>query len=121
MTKEQEQLFLELETSLHKKEVRSSRERVNELIADDFVEFGKSGGVFNKQNTLDGLEGEQVDLQIDVSDFNAKELAPSVVLVTYTASMFDSKRPAPMSTRRSSIWVERNEKWQMVFHQGTKA
>ena len=117
---EQQQVFLELETSLHKKEVRNSRGRVDELIADDFVEFGKSGGVFNKQDTLDGLEGEQFDLQIDVSEFNAKELTSNVVLVTYTATMLDSDNTTTVSTRRSSVWVDRDGRWQMVFHQGTK-
>ncbi len=120
MTEEQLQKFLHLETSLHKKEVRNSREHVDALIADDFVEFGKSGGVFHKQDTLDGLESEQCDLQVDVSDFDAKELASTVTLVTYMASMLDSDKKTIVSTRRSSIWVERNGKWQMVFHQGTK-
>ncbi len=119
MKKEQEQLFLELETRLHKKEVRNSRERMDELIADDFVEFGKSGGVFHKQDTLDDLESEQVDVQIHMSDFNAKELAPNVVLVTYTASMLDNDNVTTISTNRSSVWVLREGKWQMMFHQAT--
>ncbi len=120
MTKEQSEVFYNLETSLHKKEIRNSREKVEALIADDFVEFGKSGDVFNKKDIIDQLEKENVDLQINVSDFLAKELSPEVVLVTYTANMLDDDNATTISTNRSSIWVWRDQRWQMVFHQGTK-
>lgn len=120
MTNEQIQQFKELETSLHKKEVRNSPERVAELIDDDFNEFSKSGGVFNKHDTLVGLAGEQLDLQIEVSDFNVRELSAAVVLVTYTASMLDTDNVTIVTTRRSSIWINRDGRWQMMFHQGTK-
>ena len=112
--------FYELETALHKKKVRNSREKVSALIADDFLEFGKSGGSYNKQDALAGLEQEAVDLQIIVSDFNAKELANDVVLVTYTASMLDEDNVTTVSTNRSSIWILRDGNWQMLFHQGTE-
>ena len=112
--------FYDLETALHKKVVRNSREQVSALIADDFLEFGKSGGTFNKQDTLDGLEQEAVDLQIAVSDLNAKELSKDIVLVTYTASMLDEDNSTTVSTNRSSVWILRDVNWQMVFHQGTK-
>jgi len=46
------EMFLALETSLHRKEIRNSLARVSELIADDFVEFGKSGAVYRKEDTL---------------------------------------------------------------------
>ena len=120
MTKEQFASFYDLETSLHKKETRNSRERVSALIADDFLEFGKSGGILTKRDTLDGLEDEAVDLQVEVSDFAARQLSPDVVLVTYTAAMLDGGNPTMVATNRSSVWVLRDGRWQMAFHQGTK-
>lgn len=120
MTKEQVDLFYNLETGLHTKDVRNSREKLSALLADDFVEFGKSGGVFNKENTLEGLGNETVDLQIIVSDFSVKELSAGVVLVMYAATMFDVDGVTTVSTNRSSVWVLRDSRWQMVFHQGTK-
>jgi hypothetical protein len=119
MTDEQRQRFFERETSLHKKEFRNSRDKVSELIADDFLEFGKSGLVFNKQQVVEYLAGEGNDLEITVTDFEVRELAPTVVLVLYTATMLDSDKTT-VPTKRSSIWVYRDEKWQMAFHQGTK-
>ena len=120
MTKEQLETFYNLETSLHKKKVRNSHEKVSELIADEFMEFGKSGGIFHKQDTLEGLGNETVDLEVKVSDFGARELSPEVVLVTYTASMLDNDKVTMVSTNRSSVWILRDGRWQMTFHQGTK-
>jgi hypothetical protein len=120
MTKEQLASFYDLETSLHKKEIRNSRERVSALIADDFLEFGKSGGMLTKRDVLESLTDEAVDLRVEVSDFAARELSPDVVLVTYTAAMLDGDNATAVATNRSSIWVSRGGRWQMAFHQGTK-
>lgn len=112
-------LLYELETSLHKKEIRNSREQVGMLLADDFLEFGKSGMVFDKQSILDLLQSEETDLQIEVSDFSVKELAADVILVTYKGSMLNDEG-VTVSTLRSSIWVSKEGSWCMTFHQGTK-
>lgn len=112
--------FYNLETSLHKKEVRNSRDTVSSLLADDFLEFGRSGRMFEKQDIIAGLEQEAVDLEITVSDFAARKLAEDVVLVTYTASMLDEDHTSTIATRRSSVWVLQDGNWKMTFHQGTK-
>jgi hypothetical protein len=108
LTSDQVAMFRDLETSLHRHEVRASRERASAFIADDFVEFGKSGKVYDKATVLTQMQSEQPGAQIPVEDFVARALAPDVVLVTYRTSAL-----------RSSIWVRRQGKWQLVFHQGT--
>ena len=113
MTAERTEMFRALETSLHRKEIRNSRARVSELIADDFVEFGKSGAVYHKEDTLNALEDEQIDLEIEVSEFVAREVSSDVVLVTYKSTA------EGVTAIRSSIWVKRDGRWQMTFHQGT--
>ncbi len=102
--------FFELETALHKKSVRNSPKAVAKLLADEFVEFGSSGRVFDKMTIIDMLKNEVVDLQVTVANFGARELTPGVVLVTYHTS----------SALRSSIWQFMDGRWQMVFHQGTR-
>lgn len=118
ISEEQKATLYKLETSLHKKEVRNSREHVAALLSDDFLEFGKSGMIFNKESILNLLESEETDLQVEVSDFNIRELAPDVVLVTYKGSMVDDEGKT-ISSLRSSIWVLQEGNWRMVFHQGT--
>ncbi len=106
--------FFELETSLHKRQVRNSPESTSALLADAFIEFGSSGRVWNKASIIESMQREEVDQQITVEDFAALQLAPDVVLVTYI-----SKKDAGF-TLRSSIWKRCVGKWQMIFHQGTR-
>ncbi|MFA6585979.1 MAG: DUF4440 domain-containing protein [Candidatus Paceibacterota bacterium] len=114
------ELFLDLETKLHRKKVRNSPKAVSELLADDFIEFGSSGYIYNKNDTLKSLAEEKVDLEISVKDFKVKELSSDIVLVTYQASKLDPKNATKYESLRSSIWKLTDRKWQMVFHQGTR-
>ncbi|HEY0908510.1 MAG TPA: DUF4440 domain-containing protein [Candidatus Paceibacterota bacterium] len=114
------ELFLDLETKLHKKEIRNSRAAVSDLLADDFIEFGSSGKIYDKNITLESLEQEDSDLEIEVSDFKAQSLSPDTVQVTYATSKLDTETGTKFRSLRSSIWKLNDGKWQMLFHQGTK-
>ena len=108
--------FFDLETSLHKNEIRKSPEAAAALLADGFIEFGSSGRIWNKASIVESMRREEPqEREIIVEDFVAEELAPDVVLVTYTSRT----STATQSTLRSSIWKSIATKWQLVFHQGT--
>lgn len=119
MTKLSADLF-ELETALHKKQVRHSAEAVSALLADDFMEFGSSGRIFNKSAVIEALKSEVVDGQVAVENFQVRELAPGVALVTYIASRQDGNGSTVMRALRSSLWRHANGRWQITFHQGTR-
>ena len=104
-----------LEEQLLQPEVRASAERVAALLADDFVEFGSSGQVFDKQQIMKLLQQESPTKR-SLSRFESTALSDNIVLVTYRA--IRNSEP-PVHTLRSSIWRLSNGQWQMVFHQGT--
>ena len=107
--------FRELETSLHRRHIRNSPEAVSDLLDDEFVEFGKSGRIYDKRLTVELLRDDDSDLIPEVRDFRIRALAPNVVLVTYLSGRDD------LFALRSSIWRLRSGKWRMTFHQGTTA
>ncbi len=114
-------LIEDLEVSLLQPEVRRSAEKINELLADDFVEFGMFGKRYAKQDfieTLPNSEEEKFEKYM-ASDFEAKEIAADTVLLTYKASIEFLKTNKKILTLRSSIWQKRGDNWQMIFHQGT--
>ena len=102
----------QLELSLLSPSVRHSIEQLNQLIADNFIEFGSSGNVYNKNDLLEGLPLEKTK-HYTVEDFRTMELSEHVVLVTYKVVINDRY------SLRSSIWKLNGDVWQMVFHQGT--
>lgn len=115
-------IFYRLETSLHRHDTRSSRQEVAELLADSFLEFGKSGRVYNKQVTIDALANENSsgsNILPQVADFSVAALSDEVVLVTYRSIRAVSDAGRNFETLRSSIWKMHAGRWQMVFHQGT--
>ena len=113
--------LLKLETLLHKREIRSSACALSELLADEFVEFGSSGRIFNKSAIIAALVSEIGNTQVSVEDFTVRELAPNIALVTYVVTKpFGAPAGVARTSLRSSVWQMRDGRWQMIFHQGTK-
>ncbi|HLD82111.1 MAG TPA: DUF4440 domain-containing protein [Patescibacteria group bacterium] len=112
------QKFYDLETTLLKPEVRSSREELDKLLADDFTEFGSSGSIYHKPDTLQGLTTSTDRIVFEVSDFEVKELSDSFVLTTFKTERTINDTDIVISLR-SSIWKKTDGNWQMFFHQGT--
>lgn len=100
-------------------EVRGRARKLDELIGDQFVEFGSSGQVYNRQQVIESL-GRESEIRLSIDDFKTTILAAGVVLVTYRARK-DNRSGAPVTySLRSSIWKLVEGRWQIVFHQGTR-
>ncbi|WP_241840518.1 DUF4440 domain-containing protein [Fictibacillus sp. S7] len=102
----------ELEESHLRPDVRTSFEKLDELLADDFMEFGSTGSPIRKEDCLTG------DLDVDdfsLLNFEARLLAPDIVLTTYIIR----NRTKDRNTLRSSLWKHMEGRWQLYFHQGT--
>ena len=110
----------DLEQSLLDPAVRRSFEAVDALLADGFVEFGSTGQMSDKPTMLRALSTE-APVSIAMANFQARALGSEVVLVTYQSTHLDeSARPSSRSLR-SSLWQKLGGRWQLVFHQGTRA
>ena len=106
-----------LERRLLAPAVRNSVGEVSALLADEFVEFGSSGAVYTKAEMVAALQMEQSP-RADARDFAVRILAPDIALITYRTERRNDGAP-PKQSRRSSIWRHLDDRWQMIFHQGT--
>lgn len=79
------------------------------LLADEFVEIGRSGRIWTKDSIAPYLTTGPAPVPSLIEDFRVDQLSPRLYLVTYRGAM----------ALRSSIWVQRGGRWQMRFHQGT--
>src|SRR5690606_13884000 len=101
-----------LEESHLNLEVRSPTEEIDKILADDFLEIGSSGyKSYIKDCISSGLSLDELSLY----DFEARSLAPDVVLTTY----FINNKTKNRNSLRSSIWKLIDGRWQLYFHQGT--
>ena len=95
-----------------------TRESLAALLAADFREFGASGRAYDLATTLDALlAGGRPALKFE--DFSAVAVSPDTALVTYVSRSVSGPGWKPPALR-SSLWVRRSARWQLLFHQGTR-
>ena len=112
-------LIKALELELLNPEVRRSKSRLDELIADNFFEIGVSGRQYKKQDVINQLSVE-AELKFTIQNFNTNEISPDTILATYQAENEISGSNKKIISSRSSIWKKKDGSWQIIFHQGTK-
>ena len=118
MNAELADLLSKLEAELLQPGSRRSTDKLNELIAEDFIEIGESGSRYTKKEVI-GLLPKQAPARHAVSDFQAREISPDLVLATYTVATTLEETSSTTHSRRSLVWRRRDGRWQVVFHQGT--
>jgi len=106
----------DLEESLWREETRFDRAYMDAVLHPDFFEFGASGRVYARSDSLDAPPSA-INASLPLEDFSVEEIDECTVLVTYvsdvTASQFRER------ANRSSIWVWNGASWRLRFHQGT--
>ena len=107
-----------LEERLLTPEVRAAPEELARLLADDFLEFGSSGRVFDRQQVIATLPLQPKE-QLALTEFQVRLLAPTIALAMYRVARPGEQQDEPPGSLRSSIWRYTAGRWQMVFHQGT--
>ena len=112
---EKRERLYELEESLWRPETRFDREYMEELLTDDFFEFGRSGQIYSREEVL-SVPTQEIDIDLPLEDFEVHEVSEGVVLVTYVSEVQYEELEVG---NRSSLWVKRDGRWRLRFHQGT--
>ncbi len=95
-------------------EIRTSKEELSNLLADNFFEFGSSGKVLYKYENIGEMNLSVV--QMKLSDFEIHPMSEEIILTTYRIY----NKMNNQHSLRSSIWKLIDGRWKMHFHQGTK-
>jgi len=109
--------LINLEQNMMNHSTRHSIKELKLLIADEFIEFGSSGKIYNKEQVIDALMNEGTKT-VSVSFSDIKLLSPEAALITYTTEIIKDKNERIFALR-SSVWIKTGEGWQILFHQGT--
>jgi hypothetical protein len=117
---EAEQEIHALEVRLLSAEVRSSPALLEDLLAEDFVEFGSSGRVFDRRRVIDSLKDDP-PTHFALDEFRLQLLAPEIALATYRVVARVGSETEVRRSLRSSVWIRRLGRWVLLFHQGTRS
>jgi hypothetical protein len=112
-----EELLLKLEQRLMDPVFCKDRAQVSALLAEGFREFGSSGRVWSRDQILNPSETRQPAPLVE--DFAVNTIVPELVQVTYR-TLKTMPGGKPQAALRSSLWIRRGDRWQMLFHQGTR-
>jgi len=113
--------LLALEKTLQTREIRSSAEKIGELLSQDFREFGRSGHAYTFDDIVTRLVAETGSNNTDIADFSVSLIAENVALAVYRGIRIEQDGGRQF-TNRSSLWrLDADGTWRMVFHQGTAA
>ena len=108
-----------LEISLHQGSVRNARGIVDQLLHPSFIEFGRSGRRYDRDEILRLMRLEDSHCEVWSQDFVANVMADDVVLLTYRSAHVSECGAFSNYSLRSSIWQCMPAGWQVRFHQGT--
>ena len=111
--------FRQLEQRLLDAETSQSRTELEELLASEFREFGSSGHFHTQTEILSNLRTPGA-IRFTLEDFAVLELGPSVALNTYRITAHNPITGRTSQSLRSTIWQQRDQRWQALFHQGTR-
>jgi hypothetical protein len=113
--------LIDREPIFHNDPPNADRAYLERLIAEDYFEVGGSGRIYSRDRVIDTVvdryDREEPAVPYDVEDFAVRQIAPNMYLATYTLSQPDGHETRV--TRRSTIWTNASEHWQVVYHQGT--
>lgn len=82
------------------------------LLHSDFSEIGASGVRFGKAECLERMAHAQ-PVEFTIDEWEVRRLQSRIVQTVYRS------RLGSVASRRSSVWVLSDGRWQMWFHQGT--
>lgn len=105
-----------LEEELWREETRFDRARMSEIIAPDFLEFGRSGRIYRRDDSLN-VPRQAIEAVLPLPDFEARLLDRGIAQVTYNSAV--TYGGVVQHARRSSIWWRTSGGWLLRFHQGT--
>jgi hypothetical protein len=107
----------QLEESILDPAVRADPARLRALLTPEFMEFGASGRVFDRDGIVATLAAERPRTARQARGFKVRLVAPGAALTTWRVQRDDG-----VETLRSSVWQQQADgRWLMVFHQGTLA
>ena len=86
------------------------------LIAEDFLEIGASGRTYTKSEVLAAIETAPLR-KFQIEDFKIVASGNDWAMVSYRAG--EKSEQSSTASWRSTLWVQREAKWQIIFHQGT--
>ena len=106
----------DLEESLWRPQTRCDVRYMNTVLAPEFIEFGQSGRVYDRDAILSAPIAN-FNAKLPLPEFAVRMLTDDLALVTYRSEVQYGEEL--QRANRSSVWRRGIAGWRLEFHQGT--
>jgi hypothetical protein len=116
LSHEEDAALRRLETALWQRATRFDQAFLEQTLAPDFFEFGRSGRRYDRAATM-SVPDQPLDCELPLEAFAVRALGGGEVQVTYISRVrYGSEVEV---ARRCSLWSRQDGRWVLRFHQGT--
>lgn len=123
MKQQTEQLFkqiIEQEIALHQVWFSSNKQVVERLLHPSFKEVAESGKSHNFSEILSFMDNAKDSPDsVHSQEYECISLDDNSMLLLYQSAILKPTGEYVSFAKRSSIWIDTGEIWQMKYHQGT--
>lgn len=116
LSEEDREHLRHLEAALWTADTRFDRDWMDDVLAPDFIEFGSSGRMYDREQVLTNVWRE-INAELPLPDYQVEAITPDVAIAHYRSVV--SEEGGTEHGRRTSIWVRTEQGWKLRFHQGT--
>lgn len=109
-----------LELELLHTDVQHDMSIVEALLSSEFEEIDSSGNLATRQAAVEWLKSKDHAIRWQLEEFRIKVLSDELILAIYSARKLDRVNSAGREAVRTSIWRQRKNQWQILFHQVSK-
>lgn len=111
------QLLLKLEMSLWINETRNNEAYLERIIHPTFYEIGQSKQKYSKADIIADVN-KNLDASFPFEEISMKEINTGTYLISYVINY--KLEGVPKSSYRTSIWLNKDDEYQLLFRQGTE-
>jgi hypothetical protein len=116
LSPEDHALLTRLEESMWIEATRFDESFMQDALASDFFEFGRSGRMHMRDAVLSATR-HVIGIVLPLRELQVRLLDENTAQITYISET--GSAGVRLLARRSSIWSKTSQGWQLRFHQGT--
>ena len=112
------------EKQLFEADQKHDMDKINSIVADDFVDIARDGGMIGKQALLKEIPTITM-VNYSQSNWDFDSMGPFAYSISYDsdATILQDNKQVHSQNHLNSVWIYRDGRWQMLLHSrggGTK-
>ena len=105
------------EKQLFEADQKHDMDKINSIVADDFVDIARDGGMIGKQALLKEIPNITM-VSYSQSNWDFDSMGPFAYSISYDsdATILQDNKQVHSQNHLNSVWIYRDGRWQMLLH-----